>query len=63
MAPKHKEIQESPNQTFMWKQMDFRHLSEERTVLLLHLHGEFRVCDMPQIRISMLQNRNQSLRK
>lgn len=30
MAPKHKEIQETPKQTFIWKHIDFRHLSEER---------------------------------
>lgn len=62
MALKHKEIEESSNQTFIWKQIGFWHLSEERMALLLCLHSEFRVCDIPQIEISTLQNRNQSRR-
>lgn len=52
MSLKHKEILKNLNLTFIGKQIAFRHSSEE--VLLLRLHGEFRVCDMSQIRISNL---------
>lgn len=48
---KHEEVQEIK---YLYGNTDFRHSSETKIVFLLHFNGEFRVCDVPQIRISNL---------